>query len=50
MSLVHSENKNPLLLSAVQTNIVTWDDVMIPNTGENASNNKKQTSLSDFLK
>ena len=29
---------------------VTWNDVVIPNTGENASRNTKQTSLSDFLK
>ena len=29
---------------------VTWDNVVIPNTGENASRNTKQTSLSDFLK
>ena len=28
---------------------VTWNDVVIPNTGENASRNTKQTSLSDFL-
>ena len=29
---------------------VTWNDVEIPNTGENVSRNTKQTSLSDFLK
>ena len=29
---------------------VTWNDVEIPNVGENASGNTKQTSLSDFLK
>ena len=29
---------------------VTWNDVVIPNVGENASGNTKQTSLSDFLK
>ena len=29
---------------------VTWNDVMIPNVGKNASGNTKQTSLSDFLK
>ena len=28
---------------------VTWNDVVIPNTGENTSHNTKQTSLSDFL-
>jgi hypothetical protein len=29
---------------------VTWNDVRIPNTTENASSSQKQTSLSDFLK
>ena len=29
---------------------VTWNDVVIPITGENTSRNTKQTSLSDFLK
>jgi hypothetical protein len=29
---------------------VTWNDVVIPNTGEKASRNTKQTSLSGFLK
>ena len=28
----------------------TWNDVEITNTGEIASSNTKQTSLSDFLK
>jgi hypothetical protein len=29
---------------------VTWNNVMVPNTGKDASSNTKQTSLSDFLK
>jgi hypothetical protein len=29
---------------------VTWNDVVISDTGENVSPNTKQTSLSDFLK
>ena len=29
---------------------VTWNDVVISDTGENVSPNTKQTSLSEFLK
>jgi hypothetical protein len=29
---------------------VTWNDVVISNTGENSSRDTRQTSLSDFLK